>query len=119
MPRRDSMLKRFVLRLVVVGLALVVVVQLGIGVRVESDRAFLAMAVVLALLNAFVRPVLLVLTLPLSVATLGIFVIVLNAALIALAAFLLPGVAVTGFLGACGAALIISIISILLNYLLR
>lgn len=70
---------------------------------------------VLALLYAFIRPVLLVITLPISVITLGLFVVVVNGFLFWLAAAICPGVRVGGFWGALLAALLVGIIGYVVN----
>ena len=71
----------------------------------------LLFAVVLGVLNALVRPVLLLLTCPINLATLGLFVFVVNAAVFGLAAWFLPGVAVGGFFGALVGSLVVSVVS--------
>ena len=114
---------RFLLRLVVsaaaVLLAQAVSSNLGIpGVRVGGLIDALLFAVVLGVLNALVRPVLLLLTCPINLATLGLFVFVVNATVFALAAWFLPGVAVDGFLGALVGSIIVSIVSALASALL-
>ena len=67
--------------------------------------------VVRVLVNALVRPVLVVLTLPLTVVTLGLFLLVLNGICLALTAWLVPGFAIDGFLPAVLGALVISVVS--------
>lgn len=67
------------------------------GVYLRGFGSALAVALVLGLLNAVVRPILVVLTLPLTLLTLGLFLIVVNAAVVGLAAWLLPGFDVAGF----------------------
>ena len=62
-------------------------------------------------INAFVRPLVMILTLPLTIVTLGFFVLILNGAMLALAAWLLPGFHVTGFWSAVWGALIVSVVS--------
>ena len=73
-------------------------------------------ALVLGLVNAIVRPVMIFLTLPLTILTLGLFLLVVNALSIAIVAALTP-LAVTGFWGAVVGALILTIVSTLLNTL--
>jgi putative membrane protein len=86
--------------------ALLLVAHLLPGVQVSSFPAALAAAVVLGLLNTLVRPLLVVLTLPVTVLTLGLFLFVINAAMFWSAAWLLEGLAVNGF----GAALLGSLV---------
>lgn len=83
-------------------------------------QAVALFALVLALLNAFVRPVLLLLTLPLSCLTLGLFTLVINGLMFWLAARLLDtGVSVSGFWGAFLGALVVSAVSFFASRLLR
>jgi len=86
--------------------ALLLVAHLYPGVVVKSFTAALVAALVLGLLNTLLRPILVLLTLPVTVLTLGLFLFIINALLFWAAASLLDGLAVTGF----GAALIGSLI---------
>ncbi len=86
--------------------ALLLVAHLYPGVVVKSFTAALIAALVLGLLNTIVRPILVLLTLPVTVLTLGLFLFVINALMFWAAATVLDGLAVTGF----GAALIGSLI---------
>jgi putative membrane protein len=83
------------------------------GVEVEGIGAALIAAVVVGLINAFVRPVLFMLTLPINLLTLGLFTFVINAILLALAAYVVPGFAVSGFLSALALALIVAVVNAL------
>lgn len=76
-------------------------------------------AAVLALLNAFIRPILMILTLPINIITLGLFVLVVNGFMFWLATLIYPGVAVGGFWEAMLAALLVSIISFVVNRIVR
>lgn len=76
------------------------------GVHVESFTAALVAAVVLGIMNAVIKPILLVLTLPITILTLGLFTFVINAFVILLAARIVPGFSVDGF----GWALVFSVI---------
>lgn len=80
------------------------------------DWATLAIfAAVLALLNTFVRPILVFLSIPFTCLTMGLFILVINTAMFALAAALVPGLHVSGFLGAFIGALAVSIVGIALG----
>lgn len=102
---------KFVMRLLVAALVIFGVGYLSGGwlLRVDDFTAALWAAIVLALVNAFVRPVLGFLSLPITVLTLGIFALVLNAFMIYLVAWVVPGVSTTGFFQTLIAAVIISI----------
>ena len=86
--------------------ALLLVAHLYPGVVVKSFTSALVAALVLGLLNTLLRPILVLLTLPVTVLTLGLFLFIINALMFWAAAYLLDGLAVTGF----GAALIGSLI---------
>ena len=80
------------------------------GIKAKNLLTFLIAAAVLGLINAFIRPVLWLLTAPLSVLTFGLFVLVINALMIMLAAALVPGFEVRGFGSALLAAIIMAVI---------
>ncbi|MGH7184366.1 MAG: phage holin family protein, partial [Nitrospiraceae bacterium] len=82
---------------------------------IDSFGAGLAAVVVLTILNLLVRPLLFVLTLPLIVLSLGLFLIVVNALLLELTAYLVTGFSVAGFWPAVGGALVISLVTMILN----
>jgi putative membrane protein len=103
---------RILLRLVVTALAVWLAATLFPGlVRVDDVQGAILFALVLGLLNAVVRPVLLVLTLPLTCLTLGLFIIVVNAIVFWLATLLPVGVHAEGFGGALVGALTVSVVS--------
>jgi putative membrane protein len=85
------------------------------GVRVDSAGALVVAALVLGLLNAVLKPVLVLLTLPITILTLGVFYLVLNAILFALCATLVPGFVVDGFGWAFLGALVMSLLSTFLG----
>ena len=79
------------------------------GFAIDEPATLLIAAVVLGLVNAVVRPILIVLTLPISVVTLGLFLLVINASMILLVAAIVPGFDVSGFWDALWGALIVSL----------
>lgn len=101
----------FLLHWAVVTAALWVAAYLIPGVTVGSLPALLVAALVLGLVNALVRPVLTILTLPITILTLGLFYFVVNGAAFALAAALVPGFDVAGFGSAMLGAFVVSLIS--------
>ncbi|MCS7048877.1 MAG: phage holin family protein [Verrucomicrobiae bacterium] len=105
-------------KLAINALALVVVDAIFANVRFDNIQATIAAAILLALINTYLRPILLWLTLPINVLTLGLFTLVINAGLLKLISWLIPAFHLTGFWTALGAALVISIISTLLNWFL-
>lgn len=82
---------------IVSALAILISAYLLPGVYVDGIFAAFILAVILGVINTFIRPVLVVLTMPLSIVTLGLFVLVINALLIMLASYIVPGFAVSGF----------------------
>ena len=92
------MLAKFLVRAVFAALGLWVASAIVPGVHVNSTGTLILAAVLLGVVNAFVRPVLFILTLPLTVLTLGLFLLVVNAAMIGLVALLLSGFSVNGFI---------------------
>lgn len=95
--------------------ALLLVAYIYSGVEVRSFTAALIAAFVIGLLNTVVRPVLVVLTLPVTVVTLGLFLFIINALMFWAAAGVLDGFHVRGFTGALVGSLIYSAISIVIE----
>ncbi len=85
------------------------------GFSVNSFTTALVVALVLGIINAIIKPILIILTLPINILTLGLFTFVINAALIMLAASLVPGFKVAGFGPALVAALILWFISVIVH----
>jgi putative membrane protein len=108
-------MKQLIVRWIINSTALLVVVHVVSGVSLDSWVAVFVAAVVLGFLNAFLRPVLIFLTLPVTVVSLGLFTLVINAFLFYLAAHLVRGFHVASFGRAFIAALVFSIVSFLLS----
>jgi putative membrane protein len=106
---------RFLARLVLNGLAILIAAWLLPGIHITSPLSALLAGVILGFVNAIVRPVLFFLTLPLTLLTLGLFIFVLNAICFGLTAWLVPGFSVDGFFSALFGALLVSIVSWILN----
>ncbi|CAM3977742.1 phage holin family protein [Bordetella tumulicola] len=98
--------------------ALLIVAYLLPGITVVGFGSALIAALVLGLLNMLVKPVLILLTLPITIVTLGLFLLVLNALMFWLAGSILRGFQVNGFWWAVGGAILYSIISALLSRLI-
>ncbi|MGH6799199.1 MAG: phage holin family protein [Roseiarcus sp.] len=101
----------FLIRAVVVGIGLWLASKIGLGVAFNSTETLMAAALLLGIVNAFVRPVIVILTLPITLLTLGLFLLVINALMILLVAWFLPGFLVAGFWSAVGAAIVVSLTS--------
>jgi len=106
---------RFLARLVLNGVAIILAAYVLPGIHITGPFAALVAGVILGFVNAIVRPVLFFLTLPLTLVTLGLFIFVLNAICFALTARLVPGFSVDGFWWAIFGALLVSIVSWILN----
>lgn len=104
-----------VTRWLVITVAILLASMMVSGIRVESLTTAVAAAAILGIINVFLRPVLLILTLPLTILTLGVFAFVLNALMLLLVAYFVPGFEVDGFFSAFLGALIISIVSWIAN----
>jgi putative membrane protein len=104
-----------VIRVLITGIAVFLAVMIVPGIEVDSLPAGLAAVLVLTFLNLLVRPILFVLTLPLIILSLGLFLIVVNALLLELTAYLVGGFSVTGFWPAVGGAVVISLVTMILN----
>ena len=108
-------MKGLLIRFVVTGTAVLLTAEIIPGIEVEGPSAGIAAVILLALLNALVRPVLYLLSLPFIILTLGLFMVVINALLLQLVSFLVKGFLVEGFWPAFWGAVLISVVSSLLN----
>ena len=106
---------KLVLKWVLSACALLLVATLYSGVQVESFTSALLAAVVIGLLNTLVRPVLFLLTLPVTLLTVGLFLFVLNGLMFWAAANMLSGLHVDGFWAAVWAAILYSILGMLIE----
>lgn len=102
---------RFIVHWVTLGLALAATAWLLPGIDVVGWVPLVLGALVLGLVNAVIRPILGLLTLPITLLTLGLFYLVVNGASFALAAWIVPGFTVTSFWSAIGGALVCSLLS--------
>ncbi len=109
----------FVLFLKWIGLALAMMFVGWVipGITISNFVTALIAAAVIALVNIFIKPILVFLTLPVNILTLGLFILVINALLFMFVAYLVPGVEVDGFWSAFFGALLLSILSIGLSWL--
>jgi len=105
-------------RWIVNAAALLLVAYLYPGVRVESFLAAAIAALGLGLVNAVVRPILVILTFPVTLLTLGLFLFVINALLFWLVATFVPGFQVGGFLAALVGSILYSVITLITSWIL-
>lgn len=108
----------FVLRTLSTAVGVLLATQIVPGIECQTWQGLVAVALLLGLFNAFVRPLLLLLSLPLLIATLGLFLWVINAGLLSLAASLVKPFTVASFWSALGGAAVISLTSMIGNRLL-
>jgi len=106
-------------KLAINALALVVVTAIFKGIRLDNNQALIATAIVLSLVNTWLRPLVVILTLPINILTLGLFTLIINALMLELVSWLIPAFHIDTFWTAIGGALVISIVSFLLNWFLQ
>src|SRR5215468_8347727 len=102
----------FLAHLVVTAALLLVVANFVSGIRIESGTAAVLGAFVLGVVNALVRPILVVLTFPLTIVTFGLFLLVINALMLQLVGALVPGVSVRGFGPAFLGSLLLTVLNL-------
>lgn len=112
-------IKTFILRTIITGLSLFLVDWIVPGVTLSSVAAAFAAALILGLINAFIRPVLIFLTFPITVVTLGVFLLIINALTYWLTAAIVPGFDIDNFFSAVIGALITSIVGWGLNRMIQ
>jgi putative membrane protein len=101
----------FLLRLVIAAFGLWLADQLIDGVSIDGPGTLFLAAFLLGVVNAVVRPIFVLLTFPLTLVTLGLFLLVVNAAMLGLVAALLPGFHLAGFWSALLGSIVVSIVS--------
>jgi putative membrane protein len=106
------------IRWIITTIAVVLVPYLVNGVTVDGTGTAIIAGAILGILNALVRPILVILTLPLSIVTLGLFLLVINALMFQLAGAVVPGLHVDSFWSAFFAAIIVSIVSWIANWVI-
>ncbi len=101
----------FILRVLIAALGLWLATEIVSGITVSTAMTLILAALLLGVVNAIVRPVVILLTLPATLLTLGLFLLVVNAAMLGLVAAFLPGFTISGFWPAFWAAIIVSVVS--------
>jgi len=101
----------FLIRLAITAMSLWVAAGIVPGIEIEGTGNIFLAALLLGIVNAFVRPIAIILTLPISVLTMGIFLLVINAAMLGLVAYLMDDFVISGFFSALLGSLIVSIVS--------
>ena len=103
----------YIIQIIITSLVLLLMAKIVKGVEIDSWGSALFAAVILGLVNAFVKPLMVLLTIPLTVITMGLFLLVINALMLQLVAVMSPGVNISGF----GKAVLGSIVLTILNLL--
>lgn len=106
----------FWVRLLITACGLMLAAWLLDGIHLGGPLPLFFAALVLGVVNAIVRPVMLILTLPITLVTLGLFLLVLNGAMLGLAALVVPGFIIDGFWTALFGAIIVSLTGMLANW---
>ena len=101
----------FFLRCAIVALGLWLATKVLPGLHFDTATTLLVSALLLGVVNAVIRPIAIVLTLPITLVTLGLFLLVINAGMLGLVAWLLNGFAISSFWTALGASIIVSLTS--------
>lgn len=106
----------FIIKLILTGIAAAVAAYLLPGVVIDGIGNAILLALVLAILNAILRPILVVLTIPVTLLTLGLFLLVINALIILIADYILDGFRVDGFFWALIFSLIMSVVTSIIDF---
>lgn len=109
---------RFLVRLLLNGIAIIVAAWFVPGVQLTGIVPAIFAGILLGFVNALVRPLLLLLTFPFTLLTLGLFIFIVNAICFALTAALVPGFDLSGFFAAFFGALVVTMVSWVMNALL-
>lgn len=109
------MLLLFIVYWLISALAILITAYLLPGVAISGFGSALWVAIVLGLVNTFIRPLLIILTLPINILTLGLFTLVINAVIILIVSAIVPSFRVSNF----GWALLFSVILAIINYILH
>jgi putative membrane protein len=107
------------IRLVITGAAVMVVVKILPWVEVSDPSALIVTALLLGIFNSVLRPLLIILTLPINILSFGLFIFIINGLILYLIAFLVPGFEISSFGAAVLASLLISITAGTINWMIR
>jgi putative membrane protein len=109
----------FIIKVLITAVAVYVATYIIPGVHVDSIRTTIIVALVLALLNTFIKPILIILTIPITIVTLGLFLLIINALMVKWSADLVHGFRVDGWWPALLVSLIVSVVSFILGGIAR
>jgi putative membrane protein len=112
-------MREFLTRWLIISLAIFIVANVFGLVYIDSLTALVLASLILGILNVFLRPILIFMTFPLTFLTLGLFIIVINGFILYLVALLVPGFDILGLWKTLLAALLISVLGALINYMIK
>lgn len=115
----SSSFKRFIIRVLITSAAVLIVVKILPWIKVSDPGALIVTALLLGIFNSILRPLLIILTLPINILTLGLFIFIINGLILYLVAFLVPGFEISSFGAAVLASILISITAGTINWLIR
>ena len=104
-------MKRRIINLLITAVAVVVAAYFLPGIHVDGFMTAIIVAIALAILNAFIKPILTILTIPITIVTVGLFLLIINAAIISLAGWMVSGFDVDSFWWAIFMGVIVSVVS--------
>lgn len=116
---RDFDFGRFILKLMITSAAILVVVKILPWAEVSDPAALIVAALLLGIFNSLLRPVLIILTLPISLLSFGLFILIINGLILYLISALVPGFELRNFGSAVLASILISIISGAINWMIK
>ena len=106
----------FIIKIIIIAVAVFVADYFMTSVQLSTDiKTTIIVALVLALLNTFIKPILVFLSIPITIITLGLFLLIINAIIVKLADYFVDGFSVDGWLSAIIFSLIVSVVSYILN----
>lgn len=110
-------MSRLIFKWIAFALVIMFVAWLIPGINIENFWVAMIAAVVIALINAVIKPILMLLTLPINIMSLGIFTLVINAILFMFVAYVVPGIEVSGFVSAFLGSLLLAIFGAFISWL--
>lgn len=110
-------MSRLIFKWIAFSLVIMFVAWLIPGINIENFWVAMIAAVVIALINAVIKPILMLLTLPINIMSLGIFTLVINAILFMFVAYVVPGIEVSGFVSAFLGSLLLAILGAFISWL--
>jgi putative membrane protein len=112
-------MKAFLLKWLVTSLSIFIVANIFGIIHIENFKALVLAALILGILNAILRPILIILTLPINIFSLGLFTLVINGFLLYVVSGLVSGFEIASFWRAFWAALLISLVNAMINFLIH